>query len=188
LQCMGVGVEDACRSEVAVAPATIVDAGDEFTTSAYASLTYEDAAEADIPVWQWRWLGRILTLRVPCGLVYIGPHWYCSIVMLCFILGVGIFYCCSAAPSGPWQLLGGICVTTLSTVTFLRCALANPGILKPQVAECGIVAEEETVMPGSQGALEPSDEGHQWLMAGAATLATLCSPQAAHTVNSARYA
>lgn len=148
---MGVGVEDAGRSEVAVTTATSADPGDEFTTSAYSSLTYDDGAEAEISLWHWRWQGRILTLRVPCGLVYIGPHWYCSVVMLCFILGVGIFYCCSAASNGPWQLLGGTTVTLLSTVTFLRCALANPGILKPQAEDCAVAAEDAPVMPGSPG-------------------------------------
>merc|ERR1712196_153147 len=72
----------------------------------------------------------ILVWHVPGGKIYIGPHWYCSVIMLSFILGVGSYYSSSAAQAGLLQLLGGVVVTSLSTITFLRCALANPGVLR----------------------------------------------------------
>mmetsp|Transcript_74334 Transcript_74334/g.187287 ORF Transcript_74334/g.187287 Transcript_74334/m.187287 type:complete len:280 (-) Transcript_74334:247-1086(-) len=95
----------------------------------YSSMSVEEESEdAKLARWQSRWLGRILAWRVPCGVVYIGPHWYCSVIMLTFILGVGTFYCNSAVQTS--QLLGGLSVTFLSTTTFLRCALANPGVIE----------------------------------------------------------
>jgi len=149
-----------CRSDAVVTTATSVDPVD----GAYSSLAYEGGAEAEIPLWHWKWLGRILTLRVPCGLVYIGPHWYCSVAMLCFILGAGIYYGDSAVPNGPWQLLGGISATTLSTVTFLRCALANPGILTAQAADCAVAAEEVPMADGQRcdtcNLVQPSGTSH----------------------------
>lgn len=148
---MGVAVEDTgrtvlCGESGGPAAAPSAEPGDD-AAHAYASLTREDGAEGDVLVWQWRWLGRILAFRLPCGVVYIGPHWYCSIFMLSFILGVGGFYCSSAATQrGPWPLLGGIVVTTLSTWTFLRCALANPGVLKAQTSG---VPDAEEALDGS---------------------------------------
>mmetsp|Transcript_4216 Transcript_4216/g.11199 ORF Transcript_4216/g.11199 Transcript_4216/m.11199 type:complete len:254 (-) Transcript_4216:97-858(-) len=99
-------------------------------SSNYSSLTVEDDILDALLVWRCRWLGRILAWRWPCGTIYIGPHWYFSLVMLGFILGVGAFHC-SSVQSGRWQLLGGVFVTAMSTMTFLRCALANPGVLLP---------------------------------------------------------
>ncbi|CAK9001183.1 unnamed protein product [Durusdinium trenchii] len=76
------------------------------------------------------WLGRILVLHLANQILYIGPHWYCSILMLMFILGVGFFHCSTVAGAGALQLSGGLAVTLLSLYTFLRCALADPGILQ----------------------------------------------------------
>ncbi|CAK0798967.1 unnamed protein product [Prorocentrum cordatum] len=60
----------------------------------YRNLIVEFDADGGEPaLWDRSWLGRILVLRVPGGLIYIGPHWYCSVVMLSFIPG---------AP-GPWK-------------------------------------------------------------------------------------
>lgn len=84
--------------------------------------------DAKLSLWRRRWLGRILAWRVPGGVLYIGPHWYCSIIMLCFILGVGVFHCSATQDAG--HRLFGVAITTLSTLTFLRCALANPGVLE----------------------------------------------------------
>merc|ERR1712151_1244573 len=51
---------------------------------------------------------------------------------LCVIWGVGLMYCVGvAADLSAFHLLGGMGATLLSTVTFLRCALADPGILQP---------------------------------------------------------
>eukprot|EP00438_Fugacium_kawagutii_P001212 Skav223408 [mRNA] locus=scaffold350:92391:92831:- [translate_table: standard] len=62
--------------------------------------------------------------------MFIGPHWYCSILMLAFILGVGVFHCSTVAAVGPLQLLAGLAVTSLSLISFLNCAFADPGVLQ----------------------------------------------------------
>lgn len=135
---MGVGTheESLRQGPAAAAPpsglAVEDDAGD-----AYLLALEED----EIPMWQWRWLGRILAWRVPCGIAYVGPHWYCSLVMLSFILGVGGAFCYAALQSGgKWLLGSGGLATLLSTVTFLRCALANPGVLKAAI-ECEALSD-----------------------------------------------
>merc|ERR550532_1649742 len=116
-------------ASIAMSSSAGIASNDDEAQSAYASLSVEDNA-AELPLWGWRWLGRILVWHVAGGVIYIGPHWYCCIIMLAFILGVGGFYCSSAVQAGVWQLFGGILVTSLSTTTFLRCALANPGVLR----------------------------------------------------------
>lgn len=77
------------------------------------------------------WLGRIWVVKLAGRELFIGPHWYCSILMLVFILGVGIFHCSTvaSATSDPLQLLGGLTVTSLSLISFLRCAFSDPGVL-----------------------------------------------------------
>jgi len=106
--------------------ATLTATSDEDTGNSYLLALEED----EIPMFEWRWMGRILVWRLPCGNVYIGPHWYCSLIMLGFILAVGGAFISSAVSQGQGQLGGGILATSLSTITFLRCALANPGVLK----------------------------------------------------------
>mmetsp|Transcript_6104 Transcript_6104/g.18110 ORF Transcript_6104/g.18110 Transcript_6104/m.18110 type:complete len:247 (-) Transcript_6104:213-953(-) len=150
---MGAGPEDAGHRGTVVSPSA-GRLSDDDAGNAYSSMTVEDSGDAELQLWRWRWMGRIMEWRVPCGIVYIGPHWYCSIIMLSFILGVGSFYCNSAVQSGPWQLLGGLAVTLLSTWTFLRCALANPGVLKaksPGAAEEG--AEGDVLVTGDAPAV-----------------------------------
>mmetsp|Transcript_53243 Transcript_53243/g.65276 ORF Transcript_53243/g.65276 Transcript_53243/m.65276 type:complete len:204 (-) Transcript_53243:72-683(-) len=75
------------------------------------------------------WLGRIFVMKLAGRELYIGPHWYCSILMLAFILGVGVFHCTSVAALGWLQLCGGFAVTGSSLLSFLNCAFADPGIL-----------------------------------------------------------
>ncbi|CAE7169173.1 PAT08 [Symbiodinium pilosum] len=53
--------------------------------------------------------------------------------MLGFILAIGLFHCTSVTSLG--QLAGGLLVTTLSAASFLRCALANPGVLQKNQAQ-----------------------------------------------------
>lgn len=105
---------------------------DEDSQNPYASFTVEENEADELSLWQWRWLGRIFVFRFPGATIYIGPHWFFSMIMLCFILGVGFCYCSSAAQMGRWQLAGGVLITILSTVTFLNCALSNPGVLRPK--------------------------------------------------------
>lgn len=75
--------------------------------------------------------GRIEVFRVTAGwALFIGPHWYCSLLMLSVILASGtawMYYFGLAL--GPAHTLVGFLATVLSTVLFLRCFLADPGIL-----------------------------------------------------------
>lgn len=82
-----------------------------------------------------RWVGRILATHA-CGFtVFIGPHWYFSVVMLCLILGIGVMYTVNVAwRIGLWQTAGGCIVTVISAWTFLRCFVQSPGILRRQSA------------------------------------------------------
>jgi len=83
--------------------------------------------------WQGRHMvrfGTIRVYRVGKSILFIGPHWYCSLIMLIVIDAVGIFFVSFATTLGPMNVLGGIFVTVATTLMFLRCALANPGILK----------------------------------------------------------
>ena len=109
--------------------------------------------------WSYSWLGRIFVYNFGGHGLYIGPHWYCSVLMLGFILAIGLFHCTSVTSLG--QLAGGLLVTTLSAASFLRqtltnhslplsfpslpahrgdlpidprCALANPGVLQKNQA------------------------------------------------------
>ena len=75
------------------------------------------------------WLGRIFVLKLAGQAFYVGPHWYFSLLMLGFIVSVGCFHCSSVYSSDDLQLSGGIAVTLLTTVAFLRCALSDPGVL-----------------------------------------------------------
>jgi len=120
--------------------------------SAYASLMVEEAEGPNaLLLWRCRWHGRILAWRLPCGTIYIGPHWYFSIVMLGFIVGVGAFHVASVKRTSRLQLLGGIVVTFLSSLTFLRCALSDPGVLRPSPATVSVAPEEGVVTHGLPG-------------------------------------
>lgn len=150
------GLVDASSSSAGASrslpPSRAVDAAagpqDDDPQNVYSSLNIEEESpETKLPLWCWRWLGRILAWRVPGGVVYIGPHWYCSIIMLTFILGVGCFFCSSAVDGR--QFLSGMVVTCLSTTTFLRCALANPGVLEASRPLCE--ATEESAELGGAG-------------------------------------
>merc|ERR1712118_265429 len=61
------------------------------------TLTTEARSPAwlDPATWQDRryvWFGRIRALRVFGKVVYIGPHWYASLIMLFAIIGVGSLF------------------------------------------------------------------------------------------------
>lgn len=100
----------------------------------YASITNDDdVADHLMQLWRRRWKGRILVWRIPLCVIYIGPHWYCSAIMLSFIVGVG--YCFTVNSLSTAQLFNGVAVTVLSTLTFLRCALSNPGIVDTRKAK-----------------------------------------------------
>lgn len=80
--------------------------------------------------------GHIRAVRLGgcLGVVWIGPHWYCSVLMLLIILGVGFIFLSKAIHMGTQHVIAGLAVTFCSAYTFLRCALVDPGILsKPYV-------------------------------------------------------
>eukprot|EP00811_Abedinium_folium_P005390 NODE_14966_length_1075_cov_9.780591.p1 GENE.NODE_14966_length_1075_cov_9.780591~~NODE_14966_length_1075_cov_9.780591.p1 ORF type:complete len:263 (-),score=52.74 NODE_14966_length_1075_cov_9.780591:285-977(-) len=92
----------------------------------------------------WLWLGRICVVRLPHDFfLYIGPHWYCAAAMLVFIIGVGCFFVKNVAIHNGWlHVLGGLFATLISTGTFLKCALADPGVLRRREGdEEALVAE-----------------------------------------------
>ena len=78
----------------------------------------------------YHWLGRILVLNLQKQVLYIGPHWYCSILMFVFIVGIGFFHVSTVAGQGLLQVSGGLTVTLLSLYTFMRCVVTDPGILQ----------------------------------------------------------
>eukprot|EP00928_Gymnodinium_smaydae_P025885 TRINITY_DN20494_c0_g1_i1.p1 TRINITY_DN20494_c0_g1~~TRINITY_DN20494_c0_g1_i1.p1 ORF type:complete len:273 (-),score=31.38 TRINITY_DN20494_c0_g1_i1:87-806(-) len=82
-------------------------------------------------------VGRVHAFEVPVfGLVYIGPHWYCSILMFAFVTGVGYFFTTKIAVRVGWHhIVVSILVTFMSTRSFVKCALGDPGILLPATDE-----------------------------------------------------
>eukprot|EP00929_Paragymnodinium_shiwhaense_P036578 TRINITY_DN19582_c0_g1_i1.p1 TRINITY_DN19582_c0_g1~~TRINITY_DN19582_c0_g1_i1.p1 ORF type:complete len:276 (+),score=29.75 TRINITY_DN19582_c0_g1_i1:63-830(+) len=94
-------------------------------------LSIDNAGLKDVgPGMRW---GAIRCLEMPVfGIVFIGPHWYCSIILLAFILGVGSWFVLQAGELlGRSHVIAGIGLTMLSVKSFLECALADPGILQP---------------------------------------------------------
>jgi len=103
-------------------------------SQAYTPFQFE-GLDDELAVWQWRWLGRILVIHLPGGVVYIGPHWYCCFVMLTFILGVGVFFVSGmSVEDNPLPTYGGVLATMLSTITFIRCALSDPGVVRKKAS------------------------------------------------------
>jgi len=92
--------------------------------------------------------GRIWAFYICGAHLYVGPHWYCSLIMLLMILGLGyLFVNWIAVLVGTPHVIGGVCVTFLSVVSFLRCALADPGILRKHNDE-----DSERDLPAPSGA------------------------------------
>jgi len=80
------------------------------------------------------WVGRILAVKMFGVEMFIGPHWYCSIIMLLIILGAGGFFTfVLATQMNALHMVGGVLVTVASTTSFLRCAFADPGLLQPRL-------------------------------------------------------
>mmetsp|Transcript_62247 Transcript_62247/g.148547 ORF Transcript_62247/g.148547 Transcript_62247/m.148547 type:complete len:207 (+) Transcript_62247:112-732(+) len=78
-------------------------------------------------------VGRVHLFKVGTDrVIYIGPHWYCSIIMLFIVVSVGCTYIfVFAVDMGLLHRAFGGLATSLSVITFLQCALADPGILAP---------------------------------------------------------
>mmetsp|Transcript_52111 Transcript_52111/g.97485 ORF Transcript_52111/g.97485 Transcript_52111/m.97485 type:complete len:206 (-) Transcript_52111:147-764(-) len=98
---------------------------------------FDVEARCDVPnlpeSWTSGWLGRILVYNFAGHLLFIGPHWYCSVLMFGFIVAVGLFHCSSV--SSPTQMAAGVLVTVLSASSFIRCALSDPGVLPKSADE-----------------------------------------------------
>eukprot|EP00930_Biecheleria_cincta_P057401 TRINITY_DN43345_c0_g1_i1.p1 TRINITY_DN43345_c0_g1~~TRINITY_DN43345_c0_g1_i1.p1 ORF type:complete len:260 (-),score=14.70 TRINITY_DN43345_c0_g1_i1:93-872(-) len=141
--------------------ASLAEEDAENTTAgdSYTSFDIEATDEERTMPGRWRWHGRIFVYNVGGRIVFIGPHWYCSIIMLAFILGVGSFHCSQSYQTDTQQFLVGICVTLLSVLSFLRCALANPGILlrsPPEALEALRAEESLAGVDTSSGEPRPS--------------------------------
>jgi len=117
---------------------------------------FQSEAEGGLPGYRQRYtkFGRIRVFYVWGTPLYIGPHWYCSIIMLGLILGVGGLYIFGIAGElGVKHLVAGLCVTLASTSAFLNCALADPGILHRQPA----AAAREEGAEGENGSTAAGD-------------------------------
>jgi len=93
------------------------------------------------------WLGRICAFRVSEQTVlYVGPHWYFTLVMLGVIIGVGCMYTFALALElNIFHFLAGCVATVWSTVSFLQCALSNPGVLQKHPYRNGIKQSQSRV-------------------------------------------
>lgn len=91
--------------------------------------------------WQGRryiWLGRVCVIRVGHTAVFVGPHWYCTLLMLSVIVGVGLMFVFRVAVTLHWlHVLGGALAVLSSSEALLRCALIDPGILQPAAGSPG---------------------------------------------------
>lgn len=96
-------------------------------------------------------MGRILAWRIPGTTIYIGPHWYCCILMLAFIVGCGWSYISGVHDQR--EIIIGVIITSLSTLAFLRCAFSNPGVLEA-AAVCWLDPPE---IAGEEGAEQNKD-------------------------------
>eukprot|EP00440_Ansanella_granifera_P044300 gb/GFBE01048012.1/.p1 GENE.gb/GFBE01048012.1/~~gb/GFBE01048012.1/.p1 ORF type:complete len:256 (+),score=48.60 gb/GFBE01048012.1/:1-768(+) len=134
------------------------DASEETVVAAaepYASFDVEGGDDQPLAAWKSRWLGRILVYNFGGQIIYIGPHWYCSIIMLAFILGVGSFHTISVANQGAQDFLSGMAVTVLTVLSFLRCALSDPGVLR-QGSQEAQEAQAQAQEAGDADALNPN--------------------------------
>merc|ERR1712232_487510 len=53
--------------------------------------------------------------------------------MLAFILGVGCFFLQGSIDKDDLLgIVGGLLATVFSTITFVRCAISNPGVIRPK--------------------------------------------------------
>mmetsp|Transcript_21019 Transcript_21019/g.40213 ORF Transcript_21019/g.40213 Transcript_21019/m.40213 type:complete len:234 (-) Transcript_21019:154-855(-) len=94
------------------------------------------------------WLGRVCVVKIFGKALFIGPHWYCTLIMLGVILGVGTMYITRVAVYvNTYHVVGGVLVTALSAEALLRCALTDPGILQPHPRAPGGAGSPKQYMP-----------------------------------------
>jgi len=95
------------------------------------------------------WLGRVCVVKICGKALFIGPHWYCTLIMLGVILGVGTMYITRVAVyANTYHVVGGVIVTAVSAEALLRCAWIDP-ILQPHPKAPG--------GPGSRRQYRPFD-------------------------------
>mmetsp|Transcript_11238 Transcript_11238/g.30007 ORF Transcript_11238/g.30007 Transcript_11238/m.30007 type:complete len:225 (+) Transcript_11238:102-776(+) len=82
--------------------------------------------------------------------IFVGPHWYCSIIMLGFILGIGFAFV-SKAMDHAYRVhtVIGFAVTVLTARSFLRCALRDPGIIPPNSTDGNRKAGKSQLIPSN---------------------------------------
>jgi len=104
--------------------------------------------------WQGRrhvWLGRICAIRL-CGgrAVFVGPHWYCTLLMLAVIVGVGLMFIFRVALGlHVVHVVGGALALLGSAEALLRCALLDPGILLPHPSGPGGAVQPTQLLPST---------------------------------------
>mmetsp|Transcript_64582 Transcript_64582/g.154314 ORF Transcript_64582/g.154314 Transcript_64582/m.154314 type:complete len:233 (+) Transcript_64582:65-763(+) len=111
-----------------------MDVGGERPLSPSTPLSTDAAHDAEAAGKWYVWHGKILAVGRGSRKVYIGPHWYFSLLMLGFIEFTGYSYMTTFAPGGTGtsHFVGSVVITVLSTISFLSCALADPGISLPR--------------------------------------------------------
>jgi len=89
-------------------------------------------------------IGRIRILRCFGRSAFVGPHWCCSFIMLGVILAIGFSFTSYNSTKGSvLHCFLGLVATLASALSFICCALSNPGILKPRPGCAGGPAHPE---------------------------------------------
>mmetsp|Transcript_428 Transcript_428/g.1429 ORF Transcript_428/g.1429 Transcript_428/m.1429 type:complete len:224 (+) Transcript_428:98-769(+) len=103
--------------------------------------------------WQGRrhtWLGRVFVMRIGGRAAFVGPHWYCTVLMLGVIVGVGSMFIFRVAIDLHWlHIVGGALALLGSSEALLRCALVDPGILQPHPNGPGGAVHPQQLMPST---------------------------------------
>jgi len=95
---------------------------------------------------------RVYIVRALGLSCFVGPHWYCTLILLSFILAVGIAFTTQVATSLNLlhQVLG--CVATVwSSYALLRCAAADPGMLSQTPGAKGGPGKPTQLFPSAGG-------------------------------------
>lgn len=93
-------------------------------------------------------IGAIHFFKVYDFVMCFGPHWYFSIVLLATIIAVGVCFTMKGFAMDDYiAVLAGVILTTATTITFLCCSLASPGILQPNsdVASSTFISDKHEV-------------------------------------------
>lgn len=108
---------------------------DQDSPAKYVSINVQAA-----PSQRYRWIGAIFALRLPVGVVYIGPHWYLSMVMLCFITGVGLVGRSHIDETANKDK--ALAATLATVIVFFSVFVSDPGIVETQIQKvCSELSE-----------------------------------------------